>query len=95
MSRADVVVTQPIHDNALRLSTEAGLAVTDLRSAVPLAADEPLAAVAPDSAPVRALVCHLTDRVDERVLASPGLRVVCPSRRSMRRGRSCWRPPTS
>ena len=74
MSGPAVVVTQPIHDSALSRLAAAGLAVTDLRGSAPLAADEVLAVVA--SASARALVCHLTDRVDDRVLASPGLRVV-------------------
>ena len=74
MGGPGVVITQPIHDSALRRLADAGLAVTDLRSATPLTPEEVLAALA--SANAQALICHLTDRIDERVLARPGLRAV-------------------
>ncbi|WP_280219628.1 2-hydroxyacid dehydrogenase [Nocardia neocaledoniensis] len=67
-----VLVTQPIHRSALRKLTTAGYSVTDLASPVPLGAEEIVGYLGS----AQALVCHLTDRVDERVLSRPGLRVV-------------------
>jgi glyoxylate reductase len=67
-----VLVTQPIHRSALRRLADAGYAVTDLASPVPLGAEQ----IAERLGRAQALVCHLTDRVDERVLSHPGLRAV-------------------
>jgi glyoxylate reductase len=68
-----VLVTQPIHQSALAKLADAGCRVTNLASPVPLTADE----IAGHLGPAQALVCHLTDRVDERVLAhAGGLRAV-------------------
>jgi glyoxylate reductase len=71
-SGRSVLVTQPVHGSALAKLAGAGYAVTDLASPVPLTADE----IVEHLGPAQGLICHLTDRVDERVLARPGLRAV-------------------
>ncbi len=67
-----VLVTQPIHRSALTKLIDAGYAVTELASPVPLSAEK----ITERLGSAQALVCHLTDRVDEHVLSHPGLRVV-------------------
>jgi glyoxylate reductase len=67
-----VLITQPIHRSALAKLTAAGLQVTDLASPAPLTSDE----IGRRLGAAQALVCQLTDRVDERVLSQPDLRVV-------------------
>ncbi|MBR7825097.1 D-glycerate dehydrogenase [Actinospica sp. MGRD01-02] len=70
--RPAVLVTQPIHRSASAKMVSAGLEVTDLASPVPLTSDE----IVQRLGEAQALVCQLTDRVDEHVLSQPGLRVV-------------------
>lgn len=67
-----ILVTQPIHRSALAKLADAGHDVDDLASPVPLTAWE----IAEHLGSAQALICHLTDRVDERVLSHPGLRAV-------------------
>jgi glyoxylate reductase len=70
--RPAVLVTQPIHRSALAKLAAAGVEVTDLAGPAPLTSDE----IVRRLGAAQALVCQLTDRVDERVLSQPGLRVV-------------------
>jgi glyoxylate reductase len=69
---ARVLVTQPIHESALAKLARAGHAVTNLASPVPLTAEQ----ISEQLGSAHALICQLTDRIDERVLSHPGLRVV-------------------
>jgi glyoxylate reductase len=71
-ARTRVLVTQPIHESALAKLAHAGHAVTNLASPVPLTAEQ----ITEQLGSAQALICQLTDRVDERVLSHPGLRVV-------------------
>jgi glyoxylate reductase len=67
-----VLITQPIHAAAVARLRQAGHEVTDLRLPAPMTTTELLNHLADADA----LVCHLTDRIDEVVLSRRTLRVV-------------------
>jgi glyoxylate reductase len=67
-----VLITQAIHSTAVAKIEAAGHPVIDLASPTPLTAEELLRCLGP----AEAVVCQLTDRIDERVLSQPALRVV-------------------
>jgi glyoxylate reductase len=67
-----VLVTQAIHRTAMAKIEAAGHPVIDLASPSPLTPDELVRRLGP----AEAVVCHLTDLIDERVLSQPTLRVV-------------------
>lgn len=60
-----MLVTQPIHTGALAKLAAAGHEVVDLARPSPLSADDVLRHLGQSDA----LICHLTDRVDEHVLS--------------------------
>jgi glyoxylate reductase len=70
--RCRILITQPIHASALRNLEAAGHDVLDLASPRPLAASD----IAQNLGACAALICQLTDRVDEQVLSRPSLRAV-------------------
>lgn len=67
-----VLVTQPVHPSALKLIEAAGHQLIGPAGPAPLSAEDILLRLGSADG----LLCHLTDTVDERVLAAPALRAV-------------------